>query len=58
MQVPVLVYGAVITLMAIAALNRKNVVSKDSFQLVFLGALIFMASDMILAFNRKIPKLT
>ena len=52
MQAPVMIYGGVIMLMAIAALNRKDAVAQNTFQLVFLGALIFMVSDIILAFNK------
>jgi len=49
---PVLVYTSTIILMVIFALNRKNNVSEPSFQLVFFGAIIFMASDSLLAFNK------
>lgn len=49
---PVLVYTSTIVLMVIFALNRKNNVSDTSFQLVFFGAVIFMASDSLLAFNK------
>ena len=52
MQAPVLIYGAVIMFMAISALNRNTFVVKGSFQYVFVGALTFMVSDMILAFNK------
>ena len=49
---PVLVYTSTIVLMVIFALNRKNNVSGISFRLVFFGAVIFMASDSLLAFNK------
>lgn len=52
LAVPVLVYTCTIVLMVIFALNRKNNVSESSFQLVFFGAIIFMASDSLLAFNK------
>jgi len=49
---PVFVYTSMIVLMVIFALNRKNNVSGLSFKLVFFGALIFMVSDSLLAFNK------
>ena len=52
MKIPVLIYGAVILFMATAALNRKDIIPIPTFQFVFWGALTFVLSDLILAFNK------
>jgi len=51
MKFPVVVYGSIINLMALMALNRKNLVIASSFYLVFIGALLFMISDTTIAVN-------
>lgn len=50
--VPVIVYEVVIMIMASAAFFRKNAVSNLSYNLVVIGALLFLISDSILAFNK------
>jgi uncharacterized membrane protein YhhN len=50
--IPVIVYVTAILLMAITAFGRKKMVPSESFKLVFLGALFFIASDSILAINK------
>lgn len=55
---PVCVYALVITLMALAALNRWQRVPHRSFTWVFLGALLFVVSDSLIAldkFSLEIP---
>jgi uncharacterized membrane protein YhhN len=52
MQIPVMIYAAVITVMALTALFRYGRTSSKSFWLVFTGAVLFMMSDSILAFNK------
>jgi uncharacterized membrane protein YhhN len=52
MRIPVFIYTATILLMAIFALNRKQRVPKASFVPVFVGALLFVLSDSLLAFNK------
>lgn len=52
MQIPVMIYAAVITVMALTALFRYGRTSSKSFWLVFLGAVVFMMSDSILAINK------
>lgn len=52
MRIPVLIYAAAILATACLALNRKGVVSKRSFYLVFVGSLLFVFSDAIIALNR------
>jgi len=48
----IVVYATVISLMLIAAINRKGVAQKESYMLVALGALSFVASDTLLAVNK------
>lgn len=50
--IPVIIYVTAILLMAITAFRRKKMVSSESFKLVFIGALFFIASDSILAINK------
>ena len=52
MKVPVILYAGVIMVMVLAALNRYRKVSTPSFYLVFLGALLFMFSDSLIAVNK------
>ena len=52
MQIPVFVYTATILLMAIFALNRKDRVLEASFCPIFVGALLFILSDSLLAFDK------
>ncbi|MEO0469688.1 MAG: lysoplasmalogenase [Bacteroidota bacterium] len=52
MAAPVVVYALVITAMGLAALNRWKRVPIRSFGMVFLGALLFIISDTIIALNR------
>lgn len=51
MAVPVAFYVITITVMAIFALNRLDRTSQRSWLMVFVGALVFMASDSLIAFN-------
>jgi uncharacterized membrane protein YhhN len=52
MLIPVIVYMAVILTMATTAFLRQGCVSTLSYNLVCIGALIFMLSDSILALNK------
>ena len=52
LQLPVIVYIVGILGMAVSAYGRKGSVNTKSFALVFLGALLFVASDSILALNK------
>ena len=52
MLIPVLMYMTVILTMSATAFLRKGMVSKRSYNLVFLGAILFMISDSILALNK------
>ena len=52
MLIPVAIYCAVITLMGITAVGRLNRTCKKSFNLVLIGALLFIASDSVIGLNR------
>ena len=51
MQIPVIVYAAVIMFMVIAAIARYERVLQKSFAWVLVGALLFMFSDTLIALN-------
>lgn len=51
-QVPLVVYGIALCLMILVAWYRKGETTDESFQLVVLGAALFIISDSILAINR------
>ena len=58
MLIPVFIYMLAILTMAISAAFRKGNVHNLSYNLVFIGALLFLISDSILAVNKfygKIP---
>jgi uncharacterized membrane protein YhhN len=52
LRVPVAVYATVIAGMCLASLNRYRRVPPRSFSLVAAGAVIFMLSDSMIAWNR------
>lgn len=52
MGIPVLIYMIVISIMALMAVNRKGRVNTLSFNLIFWGAVCFVISDAILAYNK------
>lgn len=52
MKLPVMVYVFVISMMMMMASFRNLRVNKSSFKLVLFGALFFLLSDSILAYNR------
>ena len=52
MLIPVILYMAVILSMATKAFLRQGFVVKNSFILVFIGEILFMVSDSILALNK------
>jgi uncharacterized membrane protein YhhN len=52
LKIPVMIYALVLTLMVLNALFRYGRTSVQSFLFVFLGAILFMASDSMLAINR------
>lgn len=52
MRLPVLIYAATILTMAALALNRKGCVGERSFWPVFVGSLLFVFSDTVIAINK------
>ena len=52
MYFPAMAYAVVICIMALSARKRWKRTDNQSFWLVMVGALIFMLSDTLLAFNR------
>ncbi len=52
MQLPIVVYTSVIGTMVVFSVNRYKRVSDSSFALVFLGAILFMISDSLIAVNK------
>jgi len=52
-MIPIIViYSISLILMSVFALNRKGLVSERSFYLVFIGSLLFVLSDSMIAINR------
>ena len=52
LKIPVMIYAFVISLMAIMAINRKGRVNTLSFNLILYGAILFLISDSILAYQK------
>lgn len=52
MRLPVILYTIVILSMLAGALNRIEKVKKVSFYLVLAGAILFVISDSVIAFNK------
>jgi uncharacterized membrane protein YhhN len=52
LKIPVLIYALVLTLMALNALFRYGRTTTKSFLFVFMGAVLFMLSDSLLAINK------
>lgn len=58
LQMPVLFYALVLTIMVLQALFRFNRTSTSSFAMVFGGAILFMISDSLLAVNKFLEPIT
>jgi len=52
MKIPVLGYGIVISVMFLLALHMLFIKNKEAGKMMMLGALLFVASDSILAINK------
>lgn len=52
MRVPVFIYAVTILTMAALSLNRKGCVGERSFWPIFIGSLLFVLSDAVLAINK------
>ena len=57
MQYPVLIYAIIISVMAIMAVSRYGRVNLLSFEIIFYGALFFLFSDSMLAYNKFVGPL-
>ncbi|MEO7044349.1 MAG: lysoplasmalogenase [Ferruginibacter sp.] len=57
LQYPVLVYAIIISMMAIMAVSRYGKVNLMSFEIIFYGAIFFLFSDSILAYNKFVEVL-
>lgn len=49
LKMPVIIYSGVIMTMALSALHLKGIISGAAFQWFFVGALLFLISDSVLA---------
>lgn len=49
LKMPVIIYSGVIMTMALSALHLKGIISGAAFQWIFIGALLFLVSDSVLA---------
>lgn len=52
MKLPVSIYAAVITAMALSVLNLRQTVAEHVFQSLFAGALLFILSDSLIAWSK------
>jgi uncharacterized membrane protein YhhN len=52
LQIPVMVYALVITLMVLQSVFRMGRTTSLSFWLIFFGAVSFLLSDSLLAINK------
>ena len=52
MRLPVIVYAIVILAMLTGAINRIEKVKKVSYYLVLAGAILFVSSDSVIAYNK------
>jgi uncharacterized membrane protein YhhN len=57
MEIPVLIYAIIISIMAIMSVSRFGRVSLFSFEIVFYGAVLFLFSDSMLAYNKFVQPL-
>lgn len=52
MRIPIIIYASVLLFMVITASGRKGKVSAQSFTFTFIGAILFMLSDSLIALNK------
>ena len=52
LKIPIVIYALAITVMAVTALLRYGRTTKKSFVFIFIGAILFLISDSILALNK------
>jgi uncharacterized membrane protein YhhN len=56
MVIAVAIYATALVSMSLTALNRKGGVEENSFRLLFIGAVLFLASDLMIGANAFIVK--
>ncbi len=56
LEIPVAIYALIISLMATMATGRWGKVNSISFNLIFIGALLFLISDSILAYHKFVAQ--
>lgn len=52
LKIPVFIYGTVISIMALAAVNLKSKVPKHTFIILISGVILFIFSDSIIALSK------
>jgi uncharacterized membrane protein YhhN len=52
LRIPVMIYAVVLMLMVITAIFRMGRTQQSSFWMVFVGAVLFMISDSLIAINK------
>lgn len=52
MRIPIIIYASILLLMVITSSGRKGAVSTQSFTYTFVGAILFMLSDSLIALNK------
>jgi uncharacterized membrane protein YhhN len=52
LKIPVIVYSSAIVAMAMSGLNLKTRISKQIFQIIFGGVLLFLISDTFIGINK------
>lgn len=52
LRIPVILYSLIIMIMAIGALNLRGIISQQAFLWLFIGVLLFLLSDSILAIGK------
>lgn len=58
LEIPVLLYAFVISAMVVMAASRYGKVNNLSFYFIFIGSILFLASDAILAYNKFVDQFT
>lgn len=58
LTIPVIIYGIAIATMVGTAMNLEQDIAKNSFLLIFSGAVLFMCSDSLIALNKFTDKLS
>lgn len=52
LKIPVITYAIIICTMLISAINLKEKIGKEPYQMIVIGAILFVLSDTVLALNK------